>query len=95
MPHPAPPARTAVTALAAAVTRGSPYEQRDSAPVQARGMTTAPHPSGTATSGEHGTADPGTILTFGSDGVTYHPDHITIHHWVTAAWKQRRSLQAS
>ena len=32
---------------------------------------------------------PDTILTFGPDGMTYHPDHIAIHHWVTAAWEQR------
>ncbi len=32
---------------------------------------------------------PDTILTFGDDGMTYHPDHIAIHHWVTAAWHQR------
>lgn len=32
---------------------------------------------------------PDTILTFGPDGVTYHPDHIAVHRWVTAAWRQR------
>jgi LmbE family N-acetylglucosaminyl deacetylase len=32
---------------------------------------------------------PDTILTFGADGMTYHPDHIAIHHWVTAAWQRR------
>jgi LmbE family N-acetylglucosaminyl deacetylase len=32
---------------------------------------------------------PDTILTFGADGMTYHPDHIAVHHWVTTAWKQR------
>ena len=31
---------------------------------------------------------PDTILTFGPDGATFHPDHITIHHWVTEAWKR-------
>jgi LmbE family N-acetylglucosaminyl deacetylase len=30
---------------------------------------------------------PDTILTFGSDGMTYHTDHIAVHHWVTAAWR--------
>jgi LmbE family N-acetylglucosaminyl deacetylase len=30
---------------------------------------------------------PHTILTFGSDGITYHPDHIAVHRWVTAAWE--------
>jgi LmbE family N-acetylglucosaminyl deacetylase len=34
--------------------------------------------------------DPDTILTFGADGMTYHPDHIAVHHWVTAAWRRRR-----
>jgi LmbE family N-acetylglucosaminyl deacetylase len=29
---------------------------------------------------------PDTILTFGADGMTFHSDHIAIHHWVTAAW---------
>jgi LmbE family N-acetylglucosaminyl deacetylase/GNAT superfamily N-acetyltransferase len=33
--------------------------------------------------------DPDTILTFGADGMTYHPDHIAVHHWVTTAWRQR------
>ncbi len=32
---------------------------------------------------------PDTILTFGADGMTYHPDHIAVHHWVTAAWQGR------
>jgi len=31
---------------------------------------------------------PDTILTFGPDGATFHPDHITIHQWVTEAWKR-------
>ena len=36
---------------------------------------------------------PDTILTFGPDGMTFHPDHITVSRWVTAAWQQhgRRS----
>jgi LmbE family N-acetylglucosaminyl deacetylase len=29
---------------------------------------------------------PDTILTFGPDGVTFHPDHIAVHRWVTQAW---------
>jgi LmbE family N-acetylglucosaminyl deacetylase len=29
---------------------------------------------------------PDTILTFGADGMTYHPDHIAVHEWVTQAW---------
>ena len=33
---------------------------------------------------------PDTILTFGADGVTFHPDHIAVHRWVTAAWEQDR-----
>ena len=26
---------------------------------------------------------PDTILTFGPDGITFHPDHIAVHRWVT------------
>jgi LmbE family N-acetylglucosaminyl deacetylase len=29
---------------------------------------------------------PDTILTFGPEGMTYHPDHIAVHEWVTRAW---------
>jgi LmbE family N-acetylglucosaminyl deacetylase len=32
---------------------------------------------------------PDTILTFGPDGMTFHPDHIAVHRWVTNAWEQR------
>jgi LmbE family N-acetylglucosaminyl deacetylase len=32
---------------------------------------------------------PDAILTFGSDGMTYHPDHIAVHRWVTSAWRER------
>ena len=32
---------------------------------------------------------PDTILTFGADGITFHPDHIAVHRWVTAAWELR------
>jgi LmbE family N-acetylglucosaminyl deacetylase len=32
---------------------------------------------------------PDTILTFGPDGVTFHPDHIAIYRWVTKAWEER------
>ena len=32
---------------------------------------------------------PDTILTFGPDGVTFHPDHIAVSRWVTEAWSQR------
>jgi LmbE family N-acetylglucosaminyl deacetylase len=32
---------------------------------------------------------PDTILTFGADGVTFHPDHVAVHRWVTDAWRQR------
>lgn len=31
---------------------------------------------------------PDTILTFGPDGMTFHPDHITIGSWVTEAWRR-------
>jgi LmbE family N-acetylglucosaminyl deacetylase len=30
---------------------------------------------------------PDTILTFGPDGTTYHPDHQTVSAWVTRAWE--------
>lgn len=30
---------------------------------------------------------PDTVLTFGPDGITYHPDHVAVHRWVTAAWE--------
>ena len=33
--------------------------------------------------------EPDTILTFGPDGMTFHPDHIAVHRWVTEAWQQR------
>lgn len=33
--------------------------------------------------------EPDTILTFGPDGMTFHPDHIAVHRWVTEAWRQR------
>jgi LmbE family N-acetylglucosaminyl deacetylase len=32
---------------------------------------------------------PDTILTFGPDGITYHPDHVAVHRWVTRAWRDR------
>ena len=32
---------------------------------------------------------PDTILTFGPEGNTYHPDHIAVHRWVTEAWEAR------
>ena len=32
---------------------------------------------------------PDTILTFGPDGMTYHPDHIAVHRWVTGAWRRQ------
>jgi LmbE family N-acetylglucosaminyl deacetylase len=33
---------------------------------------------------------PDTILTFGPDGATFHPDHIAVHRWVTEAWRRSR-----
>lgn len=33
---------------------------------------------------------PDTILTFGPDGATFHPDHCTISAWTTAAWQRVR-----
>ncbi len=32
---------------------------------------------------------PDTIVTFGPDGMTYHPAHLAVHAWVTAAWCDR------
>lgn len=32
---------------------------------------------------------PDTIVTFGPDGTTFHPDHLAVHRWVTEAWEQR------
>jgi LmbE family N-acetylglucosaminyl deacetylase len=32
---------------------------------------------------------PDTILTFGADGMTFHPDHRTISTWVRGAWERR------
>ena len=32
---------------------------------------------------------PATIVTFGADGMTFHPDHIEVHRWVTQAWRER------
>ena len=33
--------------------------------------------------------EPDTILTFGPDGITFHPDHIAVSRWVTEAWERR------
>lgn len=33
--------------------------------------------------------EPDTILTFGPDGITFHPDHMAVSRWVTAAWNDR------
>jgi LmbE family N-acetylglucosaminyl deacetylase len=30
---------------------------------------------------------PDSTLTFGPDGITFHPDHRTVSGWVTAAWR--------
>lgn len=32
---------------------------------------------------------PDTVLTFGADGQTFHPDHVAVHRWVTRAWRER------
>lgn len=29
---------------------------------------------------------PDTVLTFGADGITGHPDHVAVHRWVSTAW---------
>jgi LmbE family N-acetylglucosaminyl deacetylase len=33
------------------------------------------------------TVQPDTVLTFGPDGITFHPDHRTIGKWTTTAWE--------
>jgi LmbE family N-acetylglucosaminyl deacetylase len=42
---------------------------------------------------------PDIVLTFGPEGMTYHPDHIAVHRWVTQAWRDHgeaaRLLQAT
>jgi LmbE family N-acetylglucosaminyl deacetylase len=35
--------------------------------------------------------DPDTILTFGPDGMTGHPDHRAVSAWTTAAWRASRA----
>jgi LmbE family N-acetylglucosaminyl deacetylase len=41
---------------------------------------------------------PDTVLTFGPDGMTFHPDHLAVHRWVVETWEKRgrsaRLLQA-
>jgi LmbE family N-acetylglucosaminyl deacetylase len=36
---------------------------------------------------------PDVIVTFGPDGITGHPDHITVGRWATAAWVNTRDAQ--
>ncbi len=36
------------------------------------------------------TVRPDTIVTFGPDGMTGHPDHSTVSAWTTAAWREQR-----
>lgn len=31
---------------------------------------------------------PDTVLTFGADGMTFHPDHVAVHRWVTRTWRE-------
>ena len=33
---------------------------------------------------------PDTILTFGADGITFHPDHVAVHRWVTECLEATR-----
>jgi LmbE family N-acetylglucosaminyl deacetylase len=33
---------------------------------------------------------PDTVVTFGPDGLTGHPDHVAVSRWVTAAWRSGR-----
>jgi LmbE family N-acetylglucosaminyl deacetylase len=35
-----------------------------------------------------GDVDPDTVLTFGPEGQTEHPDHIVVHRWATAAFER-------
>ena len=49
-------------------------------------------PTGRARIGEFlDEVEPDTILTFSDEGMTFHPDHIAVHEWVTAEWRQRDS----
>ena len=32
---------------------------------------------------------PDTVVTFGPDGMTFHPDHLAVHRWVCAVWQRR------
>jgi LmbE family N-acetylglucosaminyl deacetylase len=34
---------------------------------------------------------PDTVLTFAADGMTFHPDHVAVHRWVTEAWERHRT----
>jgi Predicted branched-chain amino acid permease (azaleucine resistance) len=36
---------------------------------------------------------PDTIVTFGPDGITGHPDHTTVSRWVTEAWRATRTAE--
>jgi LmbE family N-acetylglucosaminyl deacetylase len=36
---------------------------------------------------------PDTVLTFGPDGATGHPDHVAVYRWVTEAWHRRGRSQ--
>jgi LmbE family N-acetylglucosaminyl deacetylase len=38
---------------------------------------------------------PDTVLSFGADGMTFHPDHIAVHRWVTEACRRRHSSEAA
>lgn len=31
---------------------------------------------------------PDTLLTFGPDGTTFHPDHVAVHRWAVEAWER-------
>lgn len=33
---------------------------------------------------------PDAIITFGPDGISGHPDHVTVHHWASAAFERAR-----
>lgn len=33
--------------------------------------------------------EPDTVISFGPDGMTHHPDHLAVHRWVVGAWEHR------
>ena len=53
-------------------------------------LTEVPHASGVAqVASILDRVQPDTVVTFGPDGMTGHPDHRTVSAWVTEAWRSR------